>query len=174
MKRLKRIALLFVPIFIISGVILACGDSAGGAGTVVTPESTGAPSQKTYTVGQTVALDGWEIKVNSVKESKGDDISQPKSGNIYLEVSVTLKNTSTKAQTVSSIGSFKLADSSGQSYTESIVTNAPNPPDGTVAVNAKVTGTLSYEVPSKEKQFTLSFSPDLLSNDQATWSLSVK
>lgn len=168
---MKRFWKLLLPIAIIICGALACGNSTD-AGTIATPLPSSVAPQ-TYKIGQLVALSGWDITVNSAKKSTGDDISKPKEGDIYLEISVTLQNTTTTTQSVSSLISFKLADSTGQSYSETIVTSAPNPPDGSVSPNQKTKGTLSYEVPKSEKTFTLSFSPDLTATTQSNWELTV-
>jgi len=84
-----------------------------------------------------------------------------------------MKNIPTQEQTVSSTLSWMLKDSNGQTYNESIVSNAPDMPDGKVATGDKLTGTLSYEVPLAQKQFELAFSPDIASPGQTIWNLSV-
>lgn len=163
---------------ILALALLACGESGNATsntGSAVTPQasSTTSAAPKAFKVGDLVKLDNWQVKVNSVKTSTGGQFTSPKTGNIYLEVSVTLQNLSSETQDVSSLISFKLADSTGQSYTETVVEGAPNTPDGKVTANGKITGTLAYEVPKTMKSFSLSFTPDLTSTDQATWNLSV-
>jgi hypothetical protein len=65
-------------------------------------------------VGDQVKVgDSFVVTVNSVKTSKGDLFTKPKSGNTFLLVDVTVKNTSKQAQNVSSPLSFNLKDSEG-------------------------------------------------------------
>ncbi len=177
MKKLFFLALALVALAI---PFLACGSTASGSdtGTAVTPNATSANSTptsapKTFKVGDTVKIGDWTVKVNKVTTSKGGEFSTPKSGNIFLIVNVTATNMKSSAQSISSALNFKLADSTGQSYTETVVDNQKNPPDGTVNANSKVTGEIAYEVPKSEHNFTLAFQPDITSTDQATWNISI-
>jgi hypothetical protein len=139
-----------------------------------TPTST-APAQTGHNkVGDQVKVGNtWVVTVNSVKTSQGGSFSQPKAGNIYLVVDVTVKNVSNAQQPVSSLLSFTLKDSTGQKYDESIAPDVGTPPDGEVAAGAQLKGQLVYEVPTSQKQFTLTFIGDLLGTDQTIWDLSV-
>lgn len=131
-------------------------------------------SNRTFKVGDVVTVGtDWQVTVNSVKTSAGGDFNEPKTGDTFLEVSVTLKNISSQAQEASSLLFWSLKDSTGQQYDESVVTDAPNTPDGKVAAGDKLTGTLSYEVPltQTQKQFELSFAPDPTSTGQTIWKL---
>ncbi len=164
-----------VAAIVVVAIIAVAAASGGHASTSNTSASSNTTSSaKTFKVGDVVTVGtDWQVTVNTVKTSTGDNFDQPKSENIFLEASVTLKNISSQAQTVSSLVSWTLKDAAGQAYTESIVINAPKPPDGSVAAGDKLTGTLSYEVPQSQKQFELAFSPDIVSSDQTIWNVSV-
>lgn len=129
-------------------------------------------SNRTFKVGDVVTVGtDWQATVNSVKTSAGGDFNEPKTGDTFLEVSVTLKNISSQEQEASSLLFWSLKDSTGQQYDEAVVTDAPSTPDGKVAAEDKLTGTLSYEVPLTQKQFELSFAPDPISTGQTIWKL---
>lgn len=148
--------------------------SSQSASTSEQPTTSTSSGPATFKVGQSTTLDGWTAVVNGTKTDKGDgEISVPKAGNIYFEVSVTLTNTSSKNQTASSLVFWTLKDTNGQAYTETIVTNAPRPPDGAVAAGSKLTGTLTYEIPISLKNVEIDFHPDLTSTDLAIWNLTV-
>jgi len=177
---MKKLIFLFVAIAALALPFLACGSTAGGStGTAVTATSapagtTPTAAAKTWKVGDTVKLGDWTIIANKASTSTGGEFAKPKSGNIYLVVNVTVTNGGSAAQAISSIGSFKLADSTGQTYTETIVDGLKNPPDGNVAAGGKLSGDLAYEVPKTEKSFTLAFQPDITSTDQVTITITVK
>jgi hypothetical protein len=135
--------------------------------------NTPAPSTQHFIVGQVVKVgDIWNVTVNSVKKSPGDAISQPKSGNIYLIIDVTMKNVSTQEQNVSSLVSFSLQDSTGQKYTETITDLSDiHAPDGKVEAGALLRGQLVYEVPASLHAYMLSFQADFLSAGQTTWDI---
>lgn len=85
---------------------------------------------------------------------------------------MTLKNTSSKEQDLSSILQFTLKDSTGQKYDETVVSNA-TPPDGKLAAGDTVRGQLAYEVPASMHDFTLAFEADITSSGQTIWDLHV-
>src|SRR5579859_2807228 len=96
------------------------------------PTPTSQPQSSTHNVGEVVVVDStWTVTVNSVKTSIGDQFSTPKSGDVFIIVDVTIKNTSSSNQNVSSFLSFTFKDSTGQAYTEAI-TDFNKAPDGTI------------------------------------------
>ncbi|GER86983.1 hypothetical protein KDW_11450 [Dictyobacter vulcani] len=181
---------------IIVGVVLLCivvgiiGAAMTASKTATTPttitssdktNATPAPTDKPATdasghnkVGTEVKVnDKWTAKVIDVKSSTGNDIIKPKSGNVYLIVHVSVKNTSAETQNVSSLLSFKLQDKDGQTYNETIYPDAGATPDGKVAPNSPLAGFIAYEVPAAQHNYTLQFTPDIVGNDQATWDLAI-
>jgi flagellar basal body-associated protein FliL len=137
--------------------------------------NTPAPSSQHFAVGQVVKVDDtWNVTVNSVKTSQGDQISVPKSGNTYIIIDLSMKNISAQEQDVSSLISFNLLDSTGQKYTEAITTMSDiHPPDGKVEAGAPLRGQLVYEVPLSMKNYTLSFQADITSSGQTIWDIHV-
>lgn len=129
-------------------------------------------SSQTFKVGDVVTVGtDWQVTVNSVKTSAGGNFDALKTGDTFLEISVTMKNISAQEQEASSLIFWSLKDSVGQHYDEAVVTDAPSTPDGKVAARDKLTGTLSYQVPLTQKQFELSFAPDPVSSGQTIWKL---
>jgi Domain of unknown function (DUF4352) len=184
------IAAVLIGVLVIGGVGVLLGHRSGAntqatstptAGVTPTtggntPTSGNTPTTGTTTgnakVGQTVqAGSDYAVTVNSVKTSTGDAVFSPKAGNIYIVIDVTVKNTSTSSQDVSSLINFELQDSTGQKYTEAF-TGIGTPPDQTgLQPNALIRGQLVYEVPTTMHQFTFSY-VDLLGNGTlATWDL---
>jgi len=135
--------------------------------------NTPVPSSQHFAVGQVVKVgDTWDVSVNSVKTSKGDQFSVPKSGNTYLIIDLTMKNISAQEQDVSSLISFNLQDTTGLKYTETITTMSDiHPPDGKVEAGAPLRGQLVYEVPISMKDYTLSFQVDITSSGQTIWDI---
>jgi flagellar basal body-associated protein FliL len=145
-------------------------DTAVATGTT---GNTPVTSTQHFTVGQVVKVgDTWDVTVNSVKTSRGDQYSAPKSGNTYLIIDLTMKNISSQEQNVSSLISFDLKDSTGQKYTETITTMSDiHPPDGKVEAGAPLRGQLVYEVPTSTKDYTLSFQAEFTSSGQTIWDI---
>src|SRR5437879_2715040 len=115
---MKKTMTFFCGLLIIVAALLACGSSSDtntNTGTVTTPGSNNQAqtSSKHFKVGETVKVgDTWEITVNSVKTSPGNDMSKPQKGQ-YLLLDVTVKNISNKEQDISSLVMFKLTDDTG-------------------------------------------------------------
>ena len=173
-----RILLTLGVVLVSAIVFLACsGTSDSNTGTKVGSNSTSNSGGQTSTtaqhfkVGDQVKVgDSFIVTVNSVKTSSGDDVIQPKAGNTFLIVDVTVKNVSSQEQDLSSILQFTLKDTTGQKYDETVVTNA-TAPDGKIAAGDQVRGQLPYEVPASQKSFTLAFESDIISGGQTIWDL---
>jgi len=135
--------------------------------------ATSQPAPSTHNVGAPVVVsDTWTVTVNSVKKSSGSEFTTPKSGDTFIVVDVTLKNTSSSNQGVSSLGMFNLKDSTGQQYTETI-TDFTKAPDGTIAPGELLRGQLVYEVPVTQHSFTFSFQSDFSGSDLTEWNVNI-
>ncbi len=115
------------------------------------------------------------MTVTGVHTKAGDEMNQPKSGNHFLLIGVSLKNISDSTRSASSMGQWILRDTDGNSYNMTILVNAgANPPDGSVIAGAPLKGTLAYEVPEKINTFTLGFQSDMVTSEPVTWDINVK
>lgn len=158
-----------VAIVVVIAIVVVATTANGKTNT---PKTNTTSSNQTFKVGDVVTVGtDWQVTVNSVKTSAGSDFNEPKTGDTFLEISVTMKNISSQEQDASSLIFWSLKDSTGQQYDEAVVTDAPSTPDGKVAAGDKLTGTLSYQVPLTQKQFELSFAPDPISTGQTIWKL---
>ncbi|HEU5348582.1 MAG TPA: DUF4352 domain-containing protein [Ktedonobacterales bacterium] len=158
-------------------VIMACGSSSTNAGTSVGSSSANSSSSssnsKHFKVGDQVKVgDTYVVTVNSFKTNPGDEISKPKSGNVFVVVDLTIKNVSSEEQSVSSLLQFTLKDSTGQKYNETILSSA-TPPDGKLAAGDIIKGQIAYEVSASQHDFTFAFEADMLSSGQTIWDLHV-
>jgi flagellar basal body-associated protein FliL len=143
------------------------------ATSIPTSASTPAPSGQHFKVGQTVKVgDTWQVTVNSAKTSQGDEFTTPTAGNTFVIVDVSLKNLSSTEQNISSALNFSLQDSTGQKYTE-IILSGKTPPDGKVEAGSLLRGQLSYEVPTNQKALTFNFEANIISGGQTVWDLKV-
>lgn len=171
-SRQLRIAFGLGVVVLAAVVFLACGSGNANAGTTTTG-GTSSSAAKHFKVGDQVKVgDTYVVTVNSVKTSKGDDFSTPKSGNTFLIVDVSIKNVSSKEQDLSSLLQFTLKDGTGQKYDETILTGA-TAPDGKLAAGDVVKGQIPYEVPTAQHSFTLAFEADIISSGQTIWDLKI-
>ncbi len=187
-KSRKRLWLIIGIVVLVFIVIISIALQAGKGNQPTTtnqatqPASTSQPLQPTAkptqpvgnTIGKAVQVGNtWVVTINSVKTSPGSEFTQPKSGNTFVVVDVTVKNISSSNQPVSSLLMFNLKDATGQQYTEAITDFTKASPDGTVTPNSLLRGQLVYEVPSTDHTFTFSFQSDFSGSDIAEWNVSV-
>lgn len=124
-------------------------------------------------IGKPIVVDSiWTITVNGVKTNAGDPFSMPGAGNTFLVVDVTVKNTSTHFQDMSSGIQLVLKDSAGQQYRETI-TDFATPPDDSIKFGALLRGQLAYEIPATAHTFSYYFQADSNGTDLTEWALNV-
>lgn len=171
----ERLGLTVSALAVSAVLFMACGGTAAvNSGTTATGSggSTSTAAAKHFKVGDAVNVGNtYQVTVNSFKTNGGDDVFQPKSGDEYVIVDVTIKNISSQEQDVSSELNFNFNDATGQKYSETIVDNA-TPPDGKVEAGALLRGQLAYEVPTSQHQFNLAFQSDAFSSGETLWDLS--
>ena len=186
-KRLWLILGIIAAVLVI-GIIGASMAASGGQHTT-TPQVTKVVQQtstqpfhppaaqvaQSNTIGKPVQVgDTWVVTVNSVKTSAGSEYIYPESGYTYLVVDVTLKNTSSSVQSMSSFYLFSLKDQTGQQYPETGNYSGKAAPNGNVGPGSLLRGEMVYEVPSSMHNFTLSFTSSYPpTNDMAEWKLTV-
>ncbi len=139
-------------------------------------QSTQAPTTpSTFKVGQVVSVGNtWQITVLSAKTDKGGQYNQPQTaGDVYMIITVQVKNISSQEKVMSSLIQWNLQDTSGQKYNIGIDTNAGASLDGKVEAGMPLKGTLTFEIPTKVKSYTLSFQNDIISSGQTIWDITV-
>lgn len=169
----KRLTVLFC-FAILLGALLACGESSNaGSLSSTSNNTTQASAAQHFKVGDVVKVgDTWQVTVNTVKTSHGDDIIKPGSGNIFVIINVTVKNISGKEQDISSLLNFTYKAADGTKGKESVLTTGVSPaPDGKVEAGDTDKGDLVYEVPAAQKTGTLSFQADLISDGETVWDI---
>lgn len=155
--------------------LVACGETATVAGSAggSSNSATATPIQH-FKVGQVVNVSNtWQITISSFAVVKGDEFTQPQSGNQFVAFAVTFKNISKSEQEVFGSADWKLKDATGQAYDSTYVPNQPQEPSGKVESGETQRGTIAYEVPATQKQFTLAYQGSFLSTGQVIWNLSL-
>jgi hypothetical protein len=148
---------------------------AGQQPTATPTQPSSSSTSGSHKLGDVVTIDNWQVVVNNAKISHGGQYDTVQhTGDVFLEIDVSVTNQTGKSQTFSSLLNFTLKDSTGQTYDQSFVSDAPSSPDGTVANGSKLRGTVVYEVPPTMHSFEFDVAPDSFnSSDVATWNLSV-
>ena len=142
----------------------ACGSKCG----------TTASSTSGYGVGQTVSTaDGFDITINKVYTSPGNDYETPPPGDQYLIVDVSTKNMTAQVQDMNALD-FTLTDDTGQQMNWTVASGLPDMhpyPLGALQPGATSRGALVYEVPTGSHPYTLAFALDQFSGTQTTWNI---
>jgi hypothetical protein len=171
----RRLLILCLALGLALFTFLACGESnTGTAVTATSQPSTPVKPASHFHIGQLISVGKtWQVQVVSVKTSNGGEFLKPKSGNVYLIVTIAVKNISQEEQNISSLAQFHLQDASGQEYTATIDPDAGATLDGKVEAGSPRRGVIVYEVPKAVKGFTLGFEADLASSGQTIWDIKV-
>lgn len=120
---------------------------------------------RNFAVGETAEKsESYRISVNSLTEYKSDnEFMQAPEGKKYVVANVTVENLNgSEDMAVSSLMHFNLLSLDGVKY-DIALTDAGSQLDGTVAPGRKLTGNLSYEVPSDLTEAELEVNLDLFS-----------
>jgi hypothetical protein len=113
----------------------------------------------------------WDVTVDSITTSQGEDYNQPKAGDVFVIVLLTAKNTDSATQTISVID-FTLRSSDGTTYSFAFLSNVPAI-SGDVLSGQQIKGGEVFEVPASVHDFELQFDADFDPNNTVQWNLSV-
>ncbi|MDD6407262.1 MAG: DUF4352 domain-containing protein [Lactobacillus equicursoris] len=129
------------------------------------------PLTKVYKVGQTASYKGYEIKVNSVKFSQGDDFNKPDSGKQYVIVNITITNHTNESQDYNPFD-FKLnADGNNTDFDE-VNTDVDNTLEsGSLDKGAKVTGNLVGQAKTSAKKLQLQYKTSFWNDNTVKFNL---
>lgn len=163
-------------ILCVSILLAGCGDNTTPQNTGETATAPAADGQnqagaETYNIGDSAKAGDLVFTVNSVRVDEGSDLLKPAEGNIYYIVDVTVENTGSQSETVSSLLMFKLLDSDGYSYDITFGPETKGQLDGEVSPGRKLRGELVFEIPKDAKGLELEIDPTLFEGDQIIFSL---
>lgn len=171
----KKVLCILFGLCILAGAMLACGDSSANSGATASSNATQQAPAKKFKAGEEVVVGNtWKVVVNSIKTYTSDNqYEQPKEGNQFVVVNVTLTNISKEEKEANAYNFSLKGGTNGTKYDTAIVDAINNTPSGKVEPGDKITGDLPYEVKASEKTFILGFEADVLSSGQTQWELSL-
>ena len=104
-----------------------------------------------FKIGDKIQIKDSAITVNEIEYSAGGQYSKPAEGNKWLNLNVTIENSSQAQQYVTTLGQMFIRDGAGNSYQVSVTNKAMENPglglDGQVLANSKRTGWVGFEIP---------------------------
>lgn len=107
---------------------------------------------KTYGLNDTAKFEAFTVKANKLTKSDGDEIYKPKSGNIFVLVNFTVKNTTDEESIVSTILMFTpYADGEQCDASLAALEFSGNGLDETLQAREETSGYYCLEVPKDSK-----------------------
>lgn|GEM_PF-1007039 len=139
--------------FIIIGVANSgSSQKVGSNGT--SSQSSNSTQQKnvTYKIGDKVKMGDVILTVNNVSTSQGSTYSTPSDGNQWVDLNVTLENTGSSQQYITTLGQMYVLDGKSNQFQVTPTDKAMENPgsyglDGAIVAGAKKTGWVGFEVP---------------------------
>lgn len=152
------ILIVLVLIFAISGI--NGGDTTSSSSSKSSSPSSSKktnPLSKVYNVGQTASYKGYEVKVNSVNFSQGDDIDTPDSGKQYVIANVTITNKTDDSQDYNQYDFQLNADGNNTDFDEITSSTDNLLSSGSLDKNASVTGNLVGQASKNSTKLQLQY-----------------
>ncbi len=141
-------------------------DQTINQGTTPTQASDNAPKTQTFKMGDKVDLNGKTVTVNSVAPyTSNNQFMQPKNGNKFVTVDISLTNTSKDAFDYNVLD-FRLQDNQSYSYTNAATDHEPYLTTGALQPGQTTRGFIDYEIPGNNTPTQVVFTPGFLSTSQ--------
>lgn len=131
-------------------IIIASGSSR--------PEKVGTTGEKAkqketsmeYAIGDKIKLGNSIVSVNKVEFSQGGQFINPTEGNEWVNLNVTIENTASTQQYITTLGQMFIRDGEGNSYQVAVTNKTIENPtfglDGTIIAKSKRTGWVGFEI----------------------------
>lgn len=125
-------------------------DNNGNTVADKTQEKTPAEPES-FKIGDQVKMGDSIITINKVEYSQGGQYTKPGEGNEWINLNVTIENTGSSQQYVTTLGQMFIRDASKNSYqisvTDKVMENQSYGLDGQILANSKRTGWVGFEIP---------------------------
>ncbi len=132
-------------------------------------ETTALPPKK-LSLNETAVFKNLKFTATEIVENTGSQFFKPTEGKIFIGIKLTVENSSTQEQTVSSLMLFNAyCDDVKLDYSFSASSVFDGTLDGEVAAGKKLVGYYGIEVPSNWKTIELEVKEEWLSNDSASF-----
>jgi hypothetical protein len=159
--------------FIVIGIISSSSQSQkvgqNGSATQTSSGSNNQPQNTTYKVGDKIKMGDVILTVNSVETSQGGQYTSPSAGNQWIDVNLTIENTGSSQQFITTLGQMFVLDDKSNQFQVSVTDKAMQNPgtmglDGAIVAGAKKTGWVGFEVPKTAKGLKLQYNASFYNN----------
>lgn len=105
---------------------------------------------KVFKIGDQIKMGSSIVTVNKIEYSDGGTYSKPAEGNKWLNLNLTIENTGSSQQYVTTLGQMFVRDDQGNSYqisvTDKVMENPSFGLDGQIIAKSKRTGWVGFEI----------------------------
>ena len=112
-------------------------------------------TDQTFKVGDQIKMGESILTINKVEYSQGGQFSKPTEGNEWVNLNITIENTGSSQQYVTTLGQMFVRDGDKNSYQVSVTNkameNATLGLDGAIIAKSKRTGWVGFEIPKTSK-----------------------
>lgn len=175
MKKLLKWGGIILVVFIVIGVIASMGSDDGkkvgenGNTNTNQTENTQSEQQTTYKVGDKIELGNVILTVNKVETSTSGQYTQPSEGNQWVDLNMTIENTGSKQEFITTLGQMFVLDDQNNQYQVAVTgKRLANPGsqglDGAIVATAKKTDWVGFEVPKTAKGLKLQYNASFFNN----------
>lgn len=174
MKKLLKWGGIALLIIIVLGMIGSKGGDSKKVGTTnnstATQNSTNSqPAQQIYKVGDKVQMGDVILTVNKVETSQGGQYTKPSSGNQWIELNLTIENTGSNQEYITTLGQMFVTDKDNNQYQTTVTSKRMENPgslglDGALIAKAKKTDWVGFEVPKTATGLKFQYNASFWSN----------
>jgi hypothetical protein len=150
-KFYKRWWFWLIVVIILFIAIASSGNKPQKVGNTSGSQNTTAKQDEVFKVGDQVKMGSSIVTINKVEYSQGGQYSKPTAGNEWLNLNITIENTGSTGQGISTLGQMFVRDGDKNSYQVAVTNKAMENPgfglDGQILANSKRTGWVGFEIP---------------------------
>lgn len=141
-------------------------DVNGNSQTATASETSG---EQKFALNETAVFDNIKVTATELKNSSGNEIIKPESGNVFVGIKFAIENTSSEDQTISSLMLFDAyIDGVKSEYSFNANTAfAEGTLDGSISAGKKMIGYYAVEAKKGWKEISLEVKSDWLSDSKA-------
>lgn len=125
--------------------------------------------EEVFKVGDQVKIGDSILTINKVEYSQGGQFSKPTEGNEWVNLNITIENTASTQQYVTTLGQMFVRDGAKNSYQVAVTNKVMENPslglDGTIIANSKRTGWVGFEIPKNSTELQFQYNKNAFSGN---------
>lgn len=166
-KKWYQRKIIIIPLALIAlALVFGGGNKSAKVGETSSSSKTGQAAndlKDMYKVGDIIKVGDFEVIVSSIEKNipSGNQFIVPKSGNMFVNVNLTIKNNGQNKENVSTLLNMYLKNSEGEKGTTRIFGN-DKPIDGELLKGDIIKGSVGYEIAANSNGLKFYYNPSFL------------